>query len=223
MNMVAYIRVSTDQQAESGLGLEAQRAAIETECSRRHWPFPAEWYEDHASSGAARPALERCLLDVQAPGIDGVIIAKLDRIGRSVHEVSGIIETAVTQRWQLVCLAPVVDMSDPYGRAMAQMACIFAELEREMIRMRTREAAQAKIARGEWWGQPPVVDVSIEHRIRQLRYDHDHGALRIANILEAEGWPTINGRPWSRGTVQTIIYRLRRDDQLGRTREVTAS
>lgn len=223
MNMLAYIRVSTDQQAESGLGLEAQRAAIETECSRRHWPFPTAWYEDHASSGGSRPALERCLLDVQAPNVDGIMIAKLDRIGRSVHEVSGIIEEAVRQRWQLVCLAPVVDMSDPYGRAMAQMACIFAELEREMIRMRTREAAQAKIARGEWWGQPPVVDVSVEHRVRALRHQHDYGALRIANILEAEGVPTINGRPWSRGTVQVIINRLRRDDELGRTREAATS
>lgn len=222
MNVLAYIRVSTDQQADSGLGLEAQRATIDTECSRRQWTI-ARWYEDHTSSRFVRPELERALADVRAPDIGGIMVAKLDRIGRSVHEVAGFIETASNQDWQLVCLSPNVDMSDEYGRAMAQMACVFAELERAMISRRTSEGLQAKLARGEWVGRPPTVGSAVEQRVRQLRHHEGLGAQRIAEVLTAEGWPTPTGRQaWSKGTTRRILNRLRRDDELDRTREVAA-
>lgn len=221
MNVLAYIRVSTGQQADSGLGLEAQRAAISTECSRRQWTI-VRWYEDHESSRNARPELERALLDVRAPDVGAIIVAKLDRIGRSTHEVSGYIETAVKQDWQLVSLAPQVDMTTAYGRAMAQMACVFSELERAMIGERTSEALRAKIARGEWVGRRPAVDAAVEHRVRELRHLDGLGAQRIAEQLNREGWPTPGGRPWSKGTTRRILARLLRDDELGRAREAVA-
>lgn len=220
--MLGYVRVSTDKQADSGLGLDAQRAAISSECSRRGWEL-VDWYEDHASSGTERPSLERALLDVQRSDVTGLLVAKLDRIGRSTHEVSGYIEDAVKQDWLLVSLAPQVDMTTAYGRAMAQMACVFSELERAMIRQRTSDALQAKIARGEWVGRRPAVTLAVEARVRQLRFGGQRlSYAAIADRLQTEGFPTVGGGPWSRGTVARIVGRLVRDAELGRTREEVA-
>lgn len=217
MHLLPYLRVSTDKQGESGLGLEAQRASIETECSRRHWQMPNVWHTEVASVSDERPVLARLLLEVRNEGVDGLIVAKLDRLGRSTHEVSGYIEQAVEQGWLLVCLTPVVDMTTPYGRAMAQMAVVFSELERAMIRERTAEALQAKIARGEWVGRRPEVGGAVEARVRGL---HPQLSLRaICGVLDAEGFRTPNGGSWQPSTVQRIVRRLERDFELGRIRE----
>jgi DNA invertase Pin-like site-specific DNA recombinase len=216
--VIPYIRVSTGKQADSGLGLEAQQASISGECSRRDWEH-TEWYVDVESSRNDRPALQRALVDVRSPDIGGLIVAKLDRIGRSTHEVSGYIEAAVEQKWMLVSLAPVVDMTTPYGRAMAQMACVFSELERAMISQRTSEALQAKIARGEWVGRPPQVGQDVEARVWELRMA-GYSAGRIAAALDAEGFTPPTSDRWSRYTVRTIIQRVQRDRDLGRDRHV---
>jgi DNA invertase Pin-like site-specific DNA recombinase len=212
--MLAYIRTSTGSQE---LGLEAQRNTIETDAGRRGWTI-ADWYVEQESTRNTRPVLEQVKLDVQHPDVDGLVIAKLDRVGRSLLEIATLIETASLQGWEFVCLYPTFDMTDPYGKAMAQMAGVWAELERSLIRIRTSEALQAKIARGEWVGEPPKVSAEVEQRVRELR-SAGHGALTIANTLNLEGWPTVKGGPWNRGTVGRIIKRLERDDALGRTRE----
>jgi DNA invertase Pin-like site-specific DNA recombinase len=220
MNVVAYVRVSTTKQDASGNGREAQEHAISTLCASRQWNIVG-WYYDAESSGKERPNLERVLLDVRSPDVDALVVSKLDRIGRSVVETSTLIEQATAEGWLLVSITPAVDMTTPYGRAMAQMACVFAELERSLIRERTSEALQAKIARGEWVGRPPTVGVAVEHRVRELC--QTMGDTRIAHALNAEGWQTPSGKPWTRETIRRIRDRLERDDRLGRIRpEVTA-
>jgi DNA invertase Pin-like site-specific DNA recombinase len=78
-----------------------------------------------------------------------VIVAKLDRLFRSVADAATVIADFDKKGIQLVALAEGCDTTNPYGRAMAQMASVFAELERAMIRERTRSAMSVKRARGE--------------------------------------------------------------------------
>lgn len=221
MKVIAYVRVSTAKQDSSGNGREAQMAAISTLCAARQWDI-VEWYYEAESTRNVRPELERALLHVRSPDVGGIVVSKLDRIGRSTAEVASLIEQATQQDWLLVSITPAVDMSTPYGRAMAQMACVFAELERALIGQRTSEGLQAKIARGEWVGRPPTVGADVEQRVRELRTLDGLGPVTIARALNREGWPTPTGVMWSRGTVARILERLKRDDELKRVRKAAA-
>src|SRR6185437_542026 len=78
-----------------------------------------------------------------------VIVAKLDRLFRSVADAASVIADFDKKGIELVAIAEGFDMTNPYGRAMAQMASVFAELERAMIRERTKSAMDVKRSRGE--------------------------------------------------------------------------
>src|SRR5262249_38605993 len=78
-----------------------------------------------------------------------VVVAKLDRLFRSVADAANVIDDFDKKGIRLVAIAESFDMTSPYGRAMAQMASVFAELERAMIRERTRSAMSVKRSRGE--------------------------------------------------------------------------
>src|SRR5262249_52434939 len=148
---IGYIRVSSEEQAGSGLGLEAQRQRISAYCQMKDLRL-AEAFEDPGISGgkplASRPAGSK-LLAAAKKGMAVVIVAKLDRLFRSVADAATGIADFHKKSIQLVALAEGFDTTNPYGRAMAQMASVFAELERAMIRERTRSAMSVKRARGE--------------------------------------------------------------------------
>jgi DNA invertase Pin-like site-specific DNA recombinase len=207
MRLIGYVRVSTEEQGASGLGLEAQRDAITRHAATQGWEI-ARWEEDVMSTREAdRPALERALMWVTGPEYQGIIVAKLDRLSRSMQEAAALFATAKREGWDIVSLSPAVDMTDPYGKAMAHMAIVFSELERDMISVRTRDALRAKKARGEPVGRPPQVAEETVELVRRMRL-HGLSHRRIAMRLQREGIPTVNGGPWSRSTVQRIINRL---------------
>src|SRR5215470_19630505 len=147
---LSYIRVSSDDQADSGLGLEAQRQRIAAYCVSKGLRL-AKVFEDPGISGgkplASRPAGSK-LLAAAKKGKVLVIVAKLDRLFRSVADAANVIADFDKKGIRLVSIGETFDMSSPYGRAMAQMASVFAELERAMIRERTRGAMSVKRSRG---------------------------------------------------------------------------
>lgn len=204
MRVLGYRRVSTREQGISGLGMEAQTAACETDCSRRGWDFPV-WEEDVVSSGKEeRPGLARALTRMQGHEADVLMVSKLDRLGRSTHEVSGFIERAAKEDWLLVCISPAVDMSTPYGRAMAQMACVFAELERELIRARTRDAMLALRERGQLPGPRAETSEQAETVIASMAAE---GPVAIARALDAMGIAAPRGGGWNHQTVRRALAR----------------
>ena len=118
--VVGYIRVSTSEQADSGAGLEAQRAAITSEAVRRGWQL-VHVFEDAGASGKSlndRRGLQRALEAVEAGMADGLVVAKLDRLSRSLLDFAGLMERAERKRWELVVLAEQFDMTTSSGRAM---------------------------------------------------------------------------------------------------------
>jgi DNA invertase Pin-like site-specific DNA recombinase len=202
---IGYARVSTDEQGQSGLGIEAQREAIRREASRRGFPDVAI-YEDVASSGKnlRRPGLRRALSELRDGGAAVLIVSKLDRLTRSVHDASGVMQRAEREGWGLVALDIAVDTTTPQGAAMAQMLAVFAELERRMIGQRTRDALAQKRRSGARLGRPRLLPPSTVRRIVAARRG-GKGWSEIARRLNSAGVPTAQGgRQWHPATVKAV-------------------
>lgn len=152
MTVWAYVRVSTTDQAESGLGLAAQRAAIESEAARRGWDV--EWVEDAGRSGATldRPALTAMLAKIRRG--DVLVVAKLDRLSRSLMDFAGLMSRAHAEGWAVVALDLGLDLTTPSGELMANVMATFAHFERRLISQRTKEA-MAQLKGKKRLGAPP--------------------------------------------------------------------
>jgi DNA invertase Pin-like site-specific DNA recombinase len=220
---LGYVRVSSEEQADSGLGLEAQRQRIAASCAMKGLRL-AEVFADPGISGgkplASRPAGSQLLAGVKKRKAI-VIVAKLDRLFRSVADAANVIADLDKKGIQLVAIAESFDMGSPYGRAMAQMASVFAELERAMIRERTRSAMSVKRARGErisgyapfGWdfgrGGRLVRNAREQKAIARVRRLRAQGLSYrgIATRLEHEGIRSKRGRRWAHTTVKSVLTR----------------
>src|SRR5262245_37216611 len=220
---LGYIRVSSEEQAGSGLGLEAQRQRIAAYCAMKGLDL-AQVFQDPGISGgkplASRPAGSQ-LLAAAKKSKALVVVAKLDRLFRSVADAASVIAEFDKKGIQLVAIAEAFDMSSPYGRAMAQMASVFAELERAMIRERTRSAMSVKRSRGERIsGHAPfgwdfgrggrlvqnAREQKIIARMRRLRAE-GLSYRGIAVRLDNEGIRPKRGKRWIHTTVKSILTR----------------
>lgn len=204
MRAVSYLRVSTDEQASSGLGIEAQRAGIAAHLLGKGGTLVAEVTDEGVSGSVpagARPGVLEAMALLHAGEADTLIASKLDRLGRSAYDVLGLAGQAEREGWQLVVLDLGLDTSTPVGRFTLTILAAVAELERNLIRQRTREALAAKKARGEPVGRPVEVDPAAVARARALRATPM--TLRaVAEAMDREGWPTARGGgSWSASTV----------------------
>jgi len=203
--VVAYCRVSTEEQAISGLGLAAQEKAISAECKRRKLPLVAV-HTDAGVSGKTltRPALTAALAALDAGEGSVLMVAKLDRLTRSVHDATGLMLTADKGGWGLVALDAPVDTTTPQGAAMAQVLAVFAELERRLIGERTKAALAVKRAQGVRLGRPPTLASHVVERIVTARKLGGTWSA-IARELNDNGVPTAQGgRCWYPATVRYV-------------------
>lgn len=206
--VVAYIRVSTDEQAASGAGLEAQRAAIAAEADRRGWTVVA-WHSDEGISGGKgvehRPGLAAAIDAIERGEAAGLLAAKLDRVSRSVLDTAALMEQARRAGWELVTCDLAIDTSTPAGEATASMMAVFSQLERRLISQRTREALAVKRAQGVRLGRPSAVPREVVGRIVEAKAAGD--SLRaIAAALTEEQVPTAQGGlKWHASTVKAVL------------------
>lgn len=203
--VLGYVRVSTEEQGESGLGLAAQRRAIEAECDRRGWQL-ADVREEVKSGARAenRPVLGEVLSQLHRGEANAIVVAKLDRLARSVADFCDLARRGERQGWAIVVLDPALDMTTPMGMAFAQMLAVFAELERRMIGQRTSAALRVKMADGWRPHRPdPLIPACVRRKIVRL---HRTGLSQrgIAEQLNAEGVPAVGGR-WHRTTVVRVL------------------
>lgn len=209
MNAAAYVRVSTSEQAE-GLSLDAQRNKITTEVSRREWHLGTVVPESVSAKNLKRPHLRLLLEDLDAGTYDVLIVARLDRLSRSAGDFFTLVDRASKKGWQILCLDPNFDMTDPFGKAMAGMAAIFAQLERELIAQRQRESVAARKAAGTWAPAGAAVrqvNSAVESRVAVLM-GQGMGRDRIAERLTLEGYESPGGGAWSPSTVRNIMARV---------------
>lgn len=204
---IGYLRVSTDEQADSGAGLAAQRAAIEAEAAHRAWELVAVEVDAGASgkSLAGRPALARALTGVTNGVGDVLLVAKLDRLSRSLLDFAGLMARSQSEGWSLVALDLGVDTSTPAGEFMASVMASAAQWERRIIGQRTRDALAVKRQQGVRLGRPPSIPEHVAEAIKAAR-DEGLTLRAIADRLTDQGVPTATGASrWSASTVQRVL------------------
>lgn len=204
--VIGYVRVSTDEQAGSGAGLEAQRLAIATECNRQGWELVGI-IEDAGISGKSlkRPGLKQAL-DILTTGEANVLMAaKLDRLSRSTRDVCELGDMAQHYGFDLSLLDARIDTTTPHGRAQLSIMATFAQLERELISIRTREALAVKKSQGVRLGRPTNTPEDVISKIVTMR--KQGMTLRaIADTLNTEGVDTgRGGKSWYASTVKTVL------------------
>jgi len=198
---IGYIRVSTDEQGRSGLGLDAQTQSIQIACEQRKWSV--ELIADIGYSGKQINAELRRALDLLRSGqADALMVAKMDRVARSVLHASEILVAAQQQKWNFIVLDAAIDLATPQGRAMGHMLATFAELERELISTRTREALAARARRGERNGRPSAISAAVLRRIVLNRERGDSFSM-IAQSLTQENELSPTGlTTWHESTIR---------------------
>lgn len=232
MPAIAYYRVSTRQQGDSGMGLEAQLWAVQQFAAREQFDLVEEFTEIETAKGsdalerrprlaAALKAAEKIKRQFKLADAPPVIVAKLDRLSRDVHFISGLMAHKVP-----FLVAELGRKNDPF---VLHVYAALAEQERRMISERTKAALQARKASGQPWiskrsgrvvtrlGNP------LTHGEYAIRADERAEAIRplleqfkeeglsyrqMARELEEQGVETANGGKWHYVTVQRAMRRL---------------
>jgi DNA invertase Pin-like site-specific DNA recombinase len=136
---------------------------------------------------------------------EALVVAKLDRLSRSVVDFAQTLALATKQGWAVVLLDLAVDTSTPNGKLVAGLMSTIAEWERDIIAQRTRDALAAAKARGQRLGRPRLTSDDVVARVVAM---HAAGtsAHHIAQALTADGIPTTRGaQQWRASTVRRLI------------------
>lgn len=211
-NHIAYYRVSTDRQGRSGLGLEAQQSAVAAYLSGRG-ELAGAFIEIESGRRIDRPRLAEALAACRQHRAI-LVIARLDRLARNVHFISGLMESGV----EFVA----VDMPQASRLTLHILAAV-AEHEREMISQRTRDALAAAKARGRQLGNPRAAQAApLAHQANRDQADAFARPLRpllesmrrqgltlaaIATELNQRGIRTARGKQWQATTVRNLLAR----------------
>ena len=213
-NWVSYLRVSTDRQGKSGLGLEAQRKAVHDYLNGGNWKLAAEFVEVESGRRNDRPQLAAALAACKKLKAK-LVIAKLDRLARNVNFVSGLMETGVE----------FIAADMPFANKLTiHILAAVAEHEREAISARTKAALAAAKARGVKLGGPKLrlaqlngarankaeADRFAANALPIIREAQKAGAssLRaIAKVLNDRGVRTARGGKWAAPQIRDILRR----------------
>jgi DNA invertase Pin-like site-specific DNA recombinase len=207
---ITYIRVSTQRQGRSGLGLEAQQTTINRFCEVEGFRISPPFVEIETGKGDTlemRPQLQAALAAARAAKCP-VIVAKLDRLSRDVAFIAGL----MAQRVPFIVTELGVN-ADPF---MLHIYAALAEQERRMISARTKAALSAAKARGVQLGNRQEVQTNAINAKAFAETLRDEvtpiinlSARRIASVLNSRGIKTSQGNAWQATTVLRLIGRLK--------------
>jgi DNA invertase Pin-like site-specific DNA recombinase len=213
-NFVSYYRVSTDRQGRSGLGLEAQKEAVEQRLNGGRWQLIAEFVEIESGKRAKRPKLDAALAVCKKQKAK-LVVAKLDRLSRNVTFLLKLIDSGVE-----VLFADLPELNGAMGRFMLTTMASVAELEAGLISERTMAALKAAKARGVKLGRhgaevlAPKYREEARQRARELEpvitklKDEGFSMARMATELNKRKVPTPRGGRWDHSSVRNVMQRL---------------
>jgi len=200
---VGYVRVSTDEQVAEGISLENQEARVRAYAESQGWEL-AHLYREEGYSGKImdRPELQRMLQDLRSGGIGVVLVYKVDRLTRRQKDLWNLLEDVFEP--QGVGFKSVVepfDTTTASGKAFLGMLGVFAQLERDTISERTKDALGLKTRKGEYLGSPP-----LGYRATGGRLEPVEGELQaVRRALE------LRGKGKARLTLRAVAERLNRE------------
>ena len=204
---IAYLRVSTEGQNESGLGLEAQRKTIADYCAANGIKVIDEALEVMSGKSMKnRPLLTATLARLAKNEASMLIASNVSRIARSVADLSTMLEAADRKGYGIAAIDTGLDTSTPAGRMVIQMLGVAAEFERAMVSDRTKKALAAAKARGVVLGAKKELATDLEARIvRKAAEGASYSS--ITSMLTAEGITTPRGKAWTPQTVRQVAIR----------------
>lgn len=223
MRVAAYARVSTEEQASEGVSLAAQREKL-IAYAKLYDLEVIEVIEDAGQSAKTlkRAGLRRALKLLRCGGADGLLVAKLDRLTRSVADLAKLIAEYFDERRgkSLLSVADQVDTRTAGGRLVLNVLVSVAQWEREAIAERTRDALRHKKAQGIALGQAPLgyrrgesgalvedaAELAVVARTREL-HAGGRSLRQIAAQLTEEGMHTKRGGAWRAGTIAKLLAR----------------
>ncbi|MEZ4444554.1 MAG: recombinase family protein [Polyangiaceae bacterium] len=230
--VVGYVRVSTAQQADGGVSLDAQRAKLEAYAVALDLDLVRVEVDAGVSAkGLDRPALQAALAHLDAGEADGLLVAKLDRLTRSVRDLGWLVESSrFGERWSLLSVADSIDTRTAGGRLVLNVLVSVSQWEREAIGERTRDALHHVRAEGAKLGGEALgwtrSDETDKHgrrvvvhdgreagtiaRAVELR-DQGHTWRDVAARLTAEGHRTKRGGRWHANTARRVVLRAESD------------
>jgi len=220
MKTVGYVRVSTDRQADQGVSLDAQEAKIRAMATVRGSDLDEVIVDGGESAkDLNRPGVQRLLSVVNGGKVDAVIVAKLDRLTRSVKDLCALLELFEKRKVALISVAESLDTGSAAGRLVITIMGAVSQWEREAIGERTRDALRHKRSQGRRVGNiafgsrlaadgehleaDPAEQAALAE-IRQLR--HSGATLRgIAAALNHRAYRTRRGTPWRLESVARVL------------------
>jgi DNA invertase Pin-like site-specific DNA recombinase len=219
MRAIGYCRVSTDKQAYRGVSLEAQTAKIEAMAVVQGAEI-AEMIVDAGESAKSldRPGMVRLLELIERRAVDVVIVAKLDRLTRSVKDLAELLEVLKKRGVSLVSVAESLDTGSAAGRLVLNIMTAVSQWEREAIGERTLDAMRHKKAKGERVGTVPygfrlasdgvrleenADELAVVRRIRSMTCS-GLSTRKIAGRLNEEGFRNRSGAAWNFARVVQI-------------------
>jgi DNA invertase Pin-like site-specific DNA recombinase len=226
---VAYVRVSSEQQAESGLSLEHQQQKCRALATVNDFEL-TEIVIDAGESAASlsRPGMARVLAMVDGRHVEAVVIAKLDRITRSVRDLADLLDRFSRHKVALVSASESLNTETAAGRMVVRLLAVVSEWEREAIGERTRDALSAKRRRGERTGTLPygwhldgrqLVPLAGEQDLITLaaecRFGLGYTWKATAEHLNAQGHRNRAGKPWTLHGIRSALttYQRHREER----------
>jgi len=227
MKAIGYVRASTDRQAEQGVSLEAQEAKIRAMATVQS----AELLDVIVDGGESakslnRPGLQRLLDLINAGKVEAVIVARLDRLTRSVKDLCGLLELFEKRKVALISVAESLDTGSAAGRLVITIMAAVSQWEREAIGERTRDALRHKRGKGERVGnieygyrlsadgidiEPDSAEQAALAAIRSLR-SGGHSLRAVAGALNKRGHRTRRGTEWR---LESVVRAINQDAAKG--------
>ncbi len=205
--LVPYRRVSTREQADSGAGLGAQKTALTHGLAIREATALTWGCVDRGKSGKdmKREQLAVALGHIERGEAGGIIVAKLDRLSRSLLDFAFLMAKANKEGWNIVAMDLGLDLSTPAGKMMAGVLAVFAQFERDVIGQRTKDGLAEKRAQGVRLGRPRTIDDDLLSAI-VTAWMGEGNYSAVARWLNSAGLDTPHGgKMWYPMTVQKIV------------------
>jgi len=222
MRLIPYIRVSTDDQAETGHSLAAQEHGLQRFAAHNGHQLAEQVADEGVSAGKAlgkRRGGAALLATLRAGNADGVLVARMDRLFRNLFDALGFFAEAADAGWVVISAGEHIDTSTPGGRLQLHIMLATAEYERQLASVRTAAVSTSLRERGKVFGTTPYGCLAVDGDLLRLRdiwairemivewhRGHRYSLRTIRGMLHDQRIPApAGGRWWSTSTLAGLL------------------